>query len=82
MDVVLRHQRDGDAVPPWSATKNRHRNFKASLQTQDEDSASKSGTLTCSCRSSDSVDVDLGKSGGVVVNDNLDCRNVQTSGAS
>lgn len=22
MDVVLRHQRDGDAVPPWSATKN------------------------------------------------------------
>lgn len=24
MDVVLRHQRDGDAVPPWSTIKNQH----------------------------------------------------------
>lgn len=42
----------------------------------------KSETSTCSRRASDSVDVDLGKSGGVVVNDNLDRRNVQTSVAS
>lgn len=34
--------------------------------------------LTCSCRSSDSVDVDLGKAGGVVVDDDLDSRNIQT----
>lgn len=39
-------------------------------------------TFTRSCRSSDSVDVDLGESGGVVVDDNLDRRNIQTSGAA
>lgn len=41
-----------------------------------------SETFTCSCRSSDSVDVDLGESGGVVVDYNLDCWNIQTSEAA
>lgn len=33
---------------------------------------------TCSRCSSDSVDVGLGKAGGVVVNDDLDSWNIQT----
>lgn len=52
--------------------------LKRLSETQEEDEE----TLTCSRRASDSVDVDLGKSGGVVVDDNLDCGNVQTSVAS
>lgn len=35
--------------------------------------------VTCSCSSSDSVNVDLGKAGGVVVDDDLDSWNIQTS---
>lgn len=54
-------------------------NIKAPFQTRDEDSAQNGEMSTCSGRSSDSVDVDLGKSGGVVVNDDLDRRNIQTS---
>ena len=34
--------------------------------------------VTCSCCSSDSMDVDLRKSGGVVVDDDLDSWNIQT----
>lgn len=34
--------------------------------------------VTCSCCSSNSVDVDLGEAGGVVVDDDLHSRNIQT----
>lgn len=36
--------------------------------------------LTRARRPPHAVDVDLGQPGGVVVDDDLDCRNVQTSG--
>lgn len=35
--------------------------------------------VTCSCCASDSVDVDLGEARGVVVDDDLDCWNIQTT---
>lgn len=35
--------------------------------------------FTCPCCASDSVDVDLGEARGVVVDDDLDCWNIQTT---
>lgn len=40
---------------------------------------SMSRRVTCSCCASDSVDVDLGEARGVVVDDDLDCWNIQTT---
>lgn len=85
MDVVLRHQRDRHAVPPCRGRKAQQAGaaFILSLYEPKMMILHKSSeTFTCSCRSSDSVDVDLGESGGVVVDYHLDCRNIQTSEAA
>lgn len=45
----------------------------------DSATISVSQLVTCPCCASDSVDVDLGEARGVVVNDDLDCWNIQTT---
>lgn len=82
MDVVLRHQCDGHTIPPCRGRKEtiimyvlhvllvRHEVIAGKL-------LEKRKKATCSRCPSDSVDVDLGETGGVVVDDHLDRWNIQ-----
>lgn len=76
VDVVLCHQRDGHTVP---ACRGSAHYLECPTFTLVCGGTSVSQRVTCPCCASHPVDVDLGEARGVVVDDGLNCWNIQTT---